>query len=228
MRSVLMVAGVVAAMGAAGGPGAGAPPAKTKTFREVTGELRDLRSSRVKDAKVKKYLESLQFDPADQGSVAEIPECATCAETVTLEIVAEHDTRGLDDTDLGSEGRLVARIRNVDTRGRVQKDLKLSPGQTAYIWLQGKSAGNRIYHAWELRVDDSGKRYASVVHGRVWRCAHSAGDMPSGGATWHPTHECNEPGKRPSKQKPGRARTRTYHLTSWFPCDAGCCVFQDY
>ena len=198
-------------------------PSKTRSLYEVTGEMEDLRTPKVGDKTARTYVDALQFPPNGEGETKPILECHGCVgDSVTLEITSELGSIGLGPSDLASQGRIIGKIRHVDWNPfHEQKELQLNCySQAAYVWVAGKPAKDSLYDAAIVRITKNGKRKA-VVNGHMWFCSHPGSSHPPGKARWHPKGEC----KRPSE--PGRVQPLDFHLTSWFPCSQGCCVFQD-
>lgn len=218
-RTKILSAGALLLMS---GPGVPPPPEKTPSFREATQEVRDLRNPQVPDKTVEEYLDKLHFPPDGEGEVGGILQCEKCSSTVQLEISSELGSVNLTENDLASDGRIIGKIRDVDWNPfHRQKDLQLNwHGQTAYVWVAGKPGQNGLYDAAIVRINGSGKRQV-IVQGAMWFCAHAGQSHPPGHARWHPANECARP------TLPGKVRELNFHLTSWFPCDQGCCVFQD-
>jgi hypothetical protein len=196
--------------------------AQTKTFYDVTGRDGDiLDPNSVPNATVKQYLKELKFGDGEVGNVLR---CEKCTERVHLQIASESGTVKLNAANLVPHGRLVALIRHKDLNPfHRQTDMGLNfYSQTAYIWLTGKEVQGRpgVYEAAIVRIHSDGSRGESVK-GRVWQCIHPTFVQRPGDAKWK-VAECPEP------VPPGTQQVYNFHLSSWFPCDAGCCVFQDY
>ena len=202
------------------------PPGPTRTFRDVTQEIRDLRDPAVPDKTVADYIAALTFPAKGSGTKGKVKRCHGCpsTKTVDLEMSSEMGTVGLANRNLGAGGRLIARVRNVDPFiWRKQEDLDLGFHDEAYLWVSGREISPGLFESALIHIDPSTGKRTSVVTGRMWYCAHSDGHTPPAGeAQWQPPHKCDEP-----KDPLGRARPANFHLTSWFACDQGCCVFVD-
>lgn len=195
---------------------------KTKTFWDVTKEPLELPDPGVRSSSVVKYLAALHFPDRGLGNVSGVARCHDC-DSVNLEIASEMGTTGLNPVTLGDGGRIVARVRHVDWKfWRRQQDLALGFHDEAYLWISKTLRRDSVYEASLIRIDDNGVRH-EAVKGRVWYCANSpeipGPSWPAGQARWKPPHICKEPS--------GSARAANFHLTSWFPCDQGCCIFAD-
>lgn len=196
---------------------------KTDTWEKVTKETKELTDPAAMDSSVVNYLKAMQFH--EPGKTVEMrPSCfhGCDTNTIKLELAAELRTVGLNKGDLGNGGRIVARIRHVDARpGKVHKDFGLRAlNDEVYLWVAGKSVGNEVYKAAFVRIDKkTGKREKPIV-GKLRYCPNPVNtpESPAGIALFTPPHDC---------KKPGQAVKGTYHLTAWFPCDQGCCVFSD-
>jgi hypothetical protein len=199
---------------------------KTPTLNEVTRDPRDIRLRELPDSVVAVYVNALSFLKSGDGEKDDIKQCESCTSTVRLEVTSELGSVGLTATDLAGDGRLIGRIRHVDWNPfHRQKDLKLNwYGQTAYIWVAGMPDARGVFNAAVIRLDGKGNRKV-IVEGRMWFCPHPGESHEAGRARWHPTNECDEPAEAKASRVP--LRPAFYHLTSWFPCDQGCCVFQD-
>jgi hypothetical protein len=195
---------------------------KTRSFKDVTGEVRDLRDPLVPDAKVKSYIDKLVFPDRGKGmtgSRKNVKSCHDCgSDSAPLEIVAEMGAIELEPGDL--PGRIVALIRKDDWLPfTVQKDLGMRwRGAKAYLWIAAGSPSAFVYPAALISIDSRGQRKLQVkgtVRYRAFTPADPSTFSP-GAAHWG-YHE----------HKDGQVRKYDFHLGTWFACLQGCCQFTE-